>query len=94
MHILWTIIIGFIVGVVVKFLMPGDKRTDKVDSNGNLGNCRRVRCNLPWASCRVVWALRFGWLHWWRGRRNYRPRCLWLHRRSPRRVTWGFVRRR
>ena len=25
MHILWTIIIGFIVGVVAKFLMPGDK---------------------------------------------------------------------
>ena len=25
MHILWTILIGFIVGVVAKFLMPGDK---------------------------------------------------------------------
>jgi uncharacterized membrane protein YeaQ/YmgE (transglycosylase-associated protein family) len=25
MHILWTIIIGFIVGVIAKFLMPGDK---------------------------------------------------------------------
>jgi uncharacterized membrane protein YeaQ/YmgE (transglycosylase-associated protein family) len=25
MGILWTIIIGFIVGVVAKFLMPGDK---------------------------------------------------------------------
>ena len=24
MHILWTIIIGFIVGVVAKFLMPGN----------------------------------------------------------------------
>ena len=25
MHILWTIIIGFIVGVIAKFIMPGDK---------------------------------------------------------------------
>ena len=25
MHILWTIIIGFIVGVVAKLIMPGDK---------------------------------------------------------------------
>jgi uncharacterized membrane protein YeaQ/YmgE (transglycosylase-associated protein family) len=25
MSILWTVIIGFIVGVVAKFIMPGDK---------------------------------------------------------------------
>jgi len=25
MHILWTIIIGFVVGVIAKFIMPGDK---------------------------------------------------------------------
>ena len=29
MHILWTIIIGFIVGVIAKFLMPGDKYEPK-----------------------------------------------------------------
>ena len=29
MSILWTIIIGFIVGVVAKFLMPGDKSEPK-----------------------------------------------------------------
>ena len=29
MSILWTIIIGFIVGVVAKFLMPGDKNEPK-----------------------------------------------------------------
>ena len=29
MSILWTIIIGFIVGVIAKFLMPGDKSEPK-----------------------------------------------------------------
>ena len=29
MSILWTIIIGFIVGVVAKFIMPGDKSEPK-----------------------------------------------------------------
>lgn len=29
MHILWTIIIGFIAGVIAKFLMPGDKYEPK-----------------------------------------------------------------
>jgi len=29
MSILWTIIIGFIVGVIAKFLMPGDKYEPK-----------------------------------------------------------------
>ena len=29
MSILWTIIIGFIVGVVAKFIMPGDKAEPK-----------------------------------------------------------------
>ena len=29
MHILWTIIIGFIVGVIAKFIMPGDKHQPK-----------------------------------------------------------------
>lgn len=28
-HILWTIIIGFIVGVIAKFIMPGDKTEPK-----------------------------------------------------------------
>ena len=26
MHILWTIIIGFIVGVIAKFILPGDNK--------------------------------------------------------------------
>jgi len=29
MSILWTIIIGFIVGVIAKFIMPGDKAEPK-----------------------------------------------------------------
>jgi uncharacterized membrane protein YeaQ/YmgE (transglycosylase-associated protein family) len=29
MHIVWTIIIGFIVGVIAKFIMPGDKSEPK-----------------------------------------------------------------
>src|SRR5215468_2677296 len=29
MQILWTIIIGFIVGVIAKFIMPGDKTEPK-----------------------------------------------------------------
>ena len=29
MSILWTIIIGFIVGVIAKFIMPGDKSEPK-----------------------------------------------------------------
>jgi len=29
MSILWTIIIGFIVGVIAKFIMPGDKSQPK-----------------------------------------------------------------
>ncbi len=29
MHILWTIIIGFIVGVIAKLIMPGDKTEPK-----------------------------------------------------------------
>ena len=29
MHILWTILIGFIVGVIAKFIMPGDRSEPK-----------------------------------------------------------------
>ena len=45
--ILWTIIIGFIVGVVAKFIMPGDKSepTGFILDDG-LGDCRRVRRDL------------------------------------------------
>jgi uncharacterized membrane protein YeaQ/YmgE (transglycosylase-associated protein family) len=29
MHILWTILIGFIVGILAKFIMPGDRYEPK-----------------------------------------------------------------
>ena len=29
MHILWTILIGFIVGIIAKFIMPGDRSEPK-----------------------------------------------------------------
>ena len=84
MHILWTILIGFIVGVVAKFLMPGDKHEPSgfilTAILGIVGAF--VATYLGQA---VGWyGPRFGWLHWWRCRRSYRPRCLWLLRKSPR----------
>jgi uncharacterized membrane protein YeaQ/YmgE (transglycosylase-associated protein family) len=32
MSIIWTIIIGFIVGVIAKFIMPGDKTEPRASS--------------------------------------------------------------
>jgi uncharacterized membrane protein YeaQ/YmgE (transglycosylase-associated protein family) len=54
MSILWTIIIGFIVGLIAKFIMPGNKYTDGFYSNDDFGNRGCVRRHLSGPSCRVV----------------------------------------
>ena len=36
MHIIWTIIIGFIAGVIAKFVTPGDNKPSGFNSSSQL----------------------------------------------------------
>jgi uncharacterized membrane protein YeaQ/YmgE (transglycosylase-associated protein family) len=51
MSILWTIIIGFVVGVIAKFIMPGDKYEPK---GFILTTILGIVCDLSWPVCRLV----------------------------------------
>ena len=55
MWIVWTIVIGFVAGVLAKFITPGDRHEPQgFDSHNSLGNRRRVRRHLPWPGSRLV----------------------------------------
>jgi hypothetical protein len=49
MGIIWTIIIGFVAGVIAKFLLPGEN--EPRFHPHNTARCRRrVRRHVPWPS--------------------------------------------
>ena len=52
MWILWTIVIGFVAGVLAKFITPGD--ATRLHPYHSPGNRRRIRHDLPWPSPRLV----------------------------------------
>jgi hypothetical protein len=53
MSILWTILIGFIAGVLAKLITPGSNETQSFILTTILDR-RRVRCHLPGTSARLV----------------------------------------
>ena len=55
MGILWTIIIGFVAGVVAKFLMPGPNEPSGFVLTTILGIVGAVRRELPRSGSRLVW---------------------------------------
>src|SRR5215213_10757928 len=56
MGIIWTIVIGFIAGVIAKFLMPGKNEPARVHSHNHPGYRRRHRCHLSRSGSGLVWA--------------------------------------
>ena len=55
MWIVWTIVIGFVAGVLAKFITPGDRHEPQgFILTTVLGNRRRVRRHLPWPGSRLV----------------------------------------
>ena len=85
MSILWTIIIGFIVGVVAKFLMPGDKSEPKgFILTAILGIVGAFVATYLGQSVGWYGAGEFCGVLWRGGRRGDRTLRLWPYRRSHR----------
>ena len=63
MSILWTIVIGFVAGLIAKFLHPGNKN----EPSGFILTTRRIRgsicCDVSWPSARVVQSWGRRWYH-------------------------------
>ena len=68
MHIIWTIIIGFIAGVIAKFITPGDNEPSGFILTTILGIAGAFCSYLPRSSDRLVscWSRR--WPNWSSGR--------------------------
>ena len=55
MWIIWTIVIGFVAGVLAKFLNPRRyTRTSGLHPHNTLGYRRSLRNDLPWSGSRLV----------------------------------------
>jgi hypothetical protein len=54
MSILWTILIGFIAGVLAKLITPGSNEPQGFILTTISGHRRRVRCHLPGTSAWLV----------------------------------------
>jgi hypothetical protein len=79
MGILWTILIGFIAGILAKFLVPGDPNL-RASSRDHFGNRWSLRRDLPWSGSRLVSSRRGSRTYWRdRGRHPYSVN-LGLHR--------------
>ena len=69
MSILWTIIIGFVAGVIAKLLYPGNQSEPTGLSGDRARDCWSFCSNIPWPGSRVVssWPERgFHWSNRWR----------------------------
>ena len=55
MHFIWTIIIGFVAGLIARAVTPGDKGPQGFILNGGPWNHWRARGNLPRAGHWLVW---------------------------------------
>jgi hypothetical protein len=53
MSMIWTLIIGFVAGVIAKFLMPG--KNEPVRSHNSPGHRRRIRGHLSRSGSGLVW---------------------------------------
>jgi hypothetical protein len=85
MGILWTIIIGFLAGVIAKFILPGDNEPAGFCSHRNSRNRRRFRRDLPWTGAWLVRPRTGSRIDRRRRGRDYRAARLWDDRRaSPR----------
>src|SRR4029453_4317983 len=73
MGIIWTIIIGFVAGVIAKFIMPG--------SNEPSGFVLTTILGMVGA---LLWGFGGRGAHWRRRRRHYRSRCLGSDRQAAR----------
>ena len=72
MSILWTILIGFIAGVIAKFVVPGDKHEPQGYPHHHLRDRRSLRRNLPRPGSRLVSSRR-------RSRTDWRDRGRYPH---------------
>ena len=54
MGILWTILIGFVAGVLAKLITPGDNEPSGFHPDYNSGHCWRIRRHLFRTSSRLV----------------------------------------
>ena len=92
MSILWTIIIGFIVGVIAKFIMPGDKTEPK-------GFILTTILGIVGALVATYLGQAVGWynsgefrrLHWRHRRRRHPAVRLWPHHGAPDGLTLRFT---
>ena len=71
MGILWTIIIGFVAGLIAKFLHPGPNEPAGFIVTNSARNCRSLRCYISGTSRRLVPS--------WRGRWIDRSNCRRSH---------------
>ena len=84
MSILWTIIIGFVAGVIAKLLHPGNKYEPSgfivtTPTRDYRSFCR----NIPWPGSRVVSSWRGRGFHWSNRRRNHSTSSVGGNRSSP-----------
>jgi hypothetical protein len=70
MSILWTILIGFIAGILAKLITPGTNEPQGFILNNDIGHRRRIRRDLSRASFRLVPCGRRCRAHWSHGRRR------------------------
>jgi len=81
MWIIWTIVIGFVAGVVAKFLTPGDKHEPQgFILTTILGDRRSFRHDLPWSGSRLVSRRPEYRVYWRDPRRSLNPLGVGLHR--------------
>ena len=64
MGILWTILIGFIAGVLAKLITPGDNEPSGLYPDHNSGDRWRIRGHLPGPGSRLVSSRPGCWPHW------------------------------
>ena len=82
MGIIWTIIIGFVAGLIAKFVLPGRDSAAGVYLDDPSRHSGSFRCNIRWPSNRLVPSWRGRWAHWSRRRRNHRLGGVGLFRTS------------
>ena len=83
MGILWTILIGFVAGVLAKLITPGDNEPSGFYPDYDSGHCGRIRGHLFRTGSRLVSGRRRCWPHWRDGRGDHCRADLGCHCRAP-----------
>jgi uncharacterized membrane protein YeaQ/YmgE (transglycosylase-associated protein family) len=76
MHILWTIIIGFVAGLIARFFHPGKFEPKVFILTALLGIVGAFVSNIPWLGGRVVSRWRRRGFHRSNRRRDHSPGSL------------------